>query len=362
MPKLLIHSLSEFREVILGVLDAAAPTHIVEVGSESGGFSAELVKWARAHGATLTTIDPMPAEAVHALAAANADVQRLLLAKSPAALADLAPAQAYVIDGDHNYSVVSRELAQVAGRAERSGEPAVALMHDVCWPAGRRDLYYAPGDLPAGDVHPHTFDRGLDLDSPDTVEGGFRGEGNYAAALREGGPRNGVLTAIEDFMVAHPGWELYVVPAVFGLGVLVPVTHPRHDAIVAAVRAHDRDPLLARLEENRLRNYLHVLQLQDQERSIVAHRDAVVADRDTLRETIAAMAAHAEALRADLTALRAECDALRADGDVLRADRDARRDAAHALEQKLAALEARWYARLGGGIERRLAPLTRRGR
>jgi len=36
------------------------------------------------------------------------------------------------------------------------------------------------------------------------VEGGFRGEGQMAVALEEGGPHNGVPTAVEDYLANRP--------------------------------------------------------------------------------------------------------------------------------------------------------------
>jgi hypothetical protein len=65
-------------------------------------------------------------------------------------------------------------------------------------------------------------------------------------------------------MAANPGYELIVVPAVFGLGILIPTNHPQHDALHAIFAPYDRNPLLERLENNRLRNYLRVIELQDQ--------------------------------------------------------------------------------------------------
>ena len=41
-----------------------------------------------------------------------------------------------------------------------------------------------------------------------------------AAAEREGGGRNGVLTAIEDFIATRDDLELVTVPAFFGFGIV----------------------------------------------------------------------------------------------------------------------------------------------
>src|SRR4051812_10038491 len=122
--ELLLHSLLELRELIFSVIDAAAPRSLVEIGSETGGFTARLVEWAAANGARLVTIDPSPDAAVRELARANPDTHRLLLEKSPDALARCEESELYLIDGDHNFSVVSRELELVHPEA-------IVFLHDV---------------------------------------------------------------------------------------------------------------------------------------------------------------------------------------------------------------------------------------
>lgn len=261
MADLLLHSLAELREVVFGVAEALQPRRMVEIGVGGGAFTAELSAWCARRGTKLASIDPSPPQHVRSLAAASRGMHELVTERSPAALERIAAAELYLIDGDHNYYTVTGELEQIHRACAGS---AVALLHDVCWPWGRRDLYYSPTELPLEHVHPHTYELGVDLDSNASVQGGFRGEGAYAMATHEGGPRNGVLTAVEDFVARHPGLQLRVVPAVFGLGVLFGDGHPQRGALEEVLRLYDRNPLIARLEENRLRNYLRVLALQDE--------------------------------------------------------------------------------------------------
>ena len=56
---------------------------------------------------------------------------------------------AALIDGDHNWYTVYHELRLLAEGAKRNGTPLpVLILHDVLWPYGRRDLYYAPDQIP----------------------------------------------------------------------------------------------------------------------------------------------------------------------------------------------------------------------
>lgn len=351
MAELLIHSLSELREVIEGVLELTEPRHVVEVGSESGSFTERLLAFMAARGGLLTTIDPAPADKVRELGARFPGAHRLLLDRTPQALDGLDAAQVYVIDGDHNYWVVSKELEAIA--AATGDEPPVVILHDVGWPCGRRDFYYAPSVLPEGAVHAHTFDRGVHMDARQSVEGGFRGEGVFAVALEEGGPKNGVLTAVEDFMAAHPGHELVTIPAVFGLGILFHRSHPRRDALRALLAVYDRNPILARLEDNRLRNYLQVIALQDLLARVEAAR---AADHVALAVEREAHEVEREARAAERIEREALATESRARGERI----GALERRVEELEERVRALEGQWYHRYGVRVDRAVGTIRRK--
>jgi hypothetical protein len=133
-------------------------------------------------------------------------------------------------------------------------------LHDVGWPSGRRDYYYAPATLPASALHAYRTGGSVMPGLTQLVAGGFRVD--YAVAEREGGANNGVLTAVEDFRTAHPELVYAEIPCIFGLGILADA----HAAarLAAPLAAFVDNPLLARLEHNRLALYLRVLQLQDE--------------------------------------------------------------------------------------------------
>jgi len=157
-------------------------------------------------------------------------------------------------------------LADAASR--RDGKPLLAVLHDVGWPCARRDMYYAPETIPPEHRHPHSFDVGVTLDLDGVLPGrGMRGVGAFAWALRAGGPKNGVLTAIEDFIAQAQTEDrplLYAyVPAVFGLGVLFDAGAEWAEDVAGLLLPYHENPLIASLERNRLRNYLAVIEWQD---------------------------------------------------------------------------------------------------
>lgn len=267
MSDLLIHSMAEFSDLILEALRIADAQTIVEIGSEAGGMSARLADYCRDRGGALTCIDPAPQPAFTQWLARNPEV-RHVAQPSLAALAMIAAQDAWIVDGDHNWYTVSHELQHIKTACRRDGKPVLAFMHDVGWPCARRDMYYAPERIPDRYRQPHSFDGGVMLDDPGIVEGrGFRGMGQFAVATAEGGPRNGVMTAIDDFLreelAAGRAYGFAEIPAVFGLGVLFDTDAPWSEALADLLLPYHQNKLIRSLEHNRLRNYLRVIELQD---------------------------------------------------------------------------------------------------
>ena len=265
MPDLLIHSMLEFRDIILPALETTGAREIVEIGAEYGGMSQALADHCAQHGGRLTSIDPAPKPEFLDWAAANPAV-RHIAQTSLSAFDQLADVDAWVIDGDHNWYTVFNELTRIRAVCRRDGKPLLAFLHDVAWPCARRDFYYAPEQIPAEFRHHHQQGWGTIPGQNALIPGGgFRG--NFALALHEGGPLNGVLTAVEDFIgtAEADGDNLCfaVVPAVFGLGVLFDATAPWAEALSTSLLPYHDNALLARLEENRLANYLRVIDWQD---------------------------------------------------------------------------------------------------
>ena len=240
------HSMGNLAEIVIPCLEAAAPRSLIEIGAYAGDVTRLLVDFSPNGRLRVWSIDPDPREALVALADANPQLE-LVRRTSLEALPELPAADAYVIDGDHNYYTVSEELRLIAERAADS--MPLLILHDVCWPHARRDSYVAPDQIPENDRH-------------HSVEGaylfpGFKGlrDGGLIyrwPAREEGGPRNGVLTAIEDFLAEREELRFALVPAFFGLGVVWARDAPYSDALEEILRPWDRNPLLERLEANRV--------------------------------------------------------------------------------------------------------------
>jgi hypothetical protein len=241
------YSLGNFFEIWSACFDAAGASTVIEVGAERGRLTQELLKWAGPGGARVTAIEPAPISDLLELVEERPELE-VVEETSLEALEHLPIADAIVLDGDHNYYTLSNELRLIAERAP-DGQLPLLVFHDVCWPLARRDQYAAPERIPAEHRHPYGEDIKLVPGNPGTAERGLPFEWG---ALEEGGPRNGVMTAIEDFMDEQDGLRLAVIPIFFGCGLLWPESAPWSDEVAEIVAPWDRNPILERVEKARV--------------------------------------------------------------------------------------------------------------
>jgi cephalosporin hydroxylase len=209
---------------IAPVLHAAQARRVVEIGALRGETTERMLA-DLGPDAELDVIDPEPAFD-------PADHERRFPGRyrfhqglSLDVLPTLGPVDAALIDGDHNWYTVYNELRLLAEGARRHGtELPLLILHDVLWPYGRRDLYYAPERIPAEFRQPYA-QAGMNPGQKRLHPSKGLNPTMFNAE-EEGGPRNGVMTALEDFLAQHarPVRQL-VVPIYFGLAIVVEDDH-----------------------------------------------------------------------------------------------------------------------------------------
>jgi len=209
--------------VIAPTLLAAGARRVVEIGALQGETTVKLLDLL-GPDSEVHVIDPVPQFDPSEHERRFPGRYHFHRAISHDVLPELPPVDAALIDGDHNWYTVYNELRLLAATARAAGAPLPLLfLHDVGWPYGRRDLYYAPERIPDEHRQPWAqrglrLRRGRDGRTDLLEQGGFNPKMNNA--LEEGGPRNGVLTALEDFIDGHDGGiRLHVVPFYFGLAI-----------------------------------------------------------------------------------------------------------------------------------------------
>jgi cephalosporin hydroxylase len=204
---------------IAPVLHAAHAQRVVEIGALRGETTERMLDDLGPE-AELDVIDPDPAfdpaDHQHRFAGRYRFHQGLSIDVLPT----LGPVDAALIDGDHNWYTVYNELRLLADGARRHGTHLpVLVLHDVLWPYGRRDLYYAPERIPIEFRHPYTragMNPGMKRLHPSK---GLNP--TMCNAEEEGGPRNGVMTALDDFLAGHPRpVRKLVLPIYFGLAIV----------------------------------------------------------------------------------------------------------------------------------------------
>jgi cephalosporin hydroxylase len=242
---------------IAPVLEAARAKRIVEIGALRGETTVQILE-SLAPGSELHVIDPEPEfdPVEHERAFPGRYVFHRAL--SLEVLPNLDAVDAALIDGDHNWYTVYHELRLLAEAAERAGQPLpVLVMHDVGWPYGRRDLYYAPDNIPEEFRQPYAH-AGMRPGRRRLVpRGGLNPTMNNAEV--EGGPRNGVMTALDDFLAEHARpVRMVELPIYFGLAIVVDTERLRDEPALATAldrleSAQGRYELLKLAEDVRLR-------------------------------------------------------------------------------------------------------------
>jgi hypothetical protein len=209
-------------DVLRPLLEVIEPKSIVEIGSESGKTTRLLLEQAETLGAVVHAVDPAPRFDVATWQQLHGERFVFHRKVSLEALHDIETFDVVLIDGDHNWFTVFHELKLIEARChELSIALPLMVLHDVAWPYGRRDLYYDPAAIPEEHRQPYAR-RGISPTESVLLEaGGFNA--HLCNAAHEGGPKNGVLTAVEDYLKQSDERFVFVrIPAAFGLAILLP--------------------------------------------------------------------------------------------------------------------------------------------
>lgn len=282
-----------FWDTLLGpLMESLQPRVIVEVGAAHGDNTRNLLEFARHTGALVHVIDPSPGFDVDEWERLYREHLRFHRSPSLEALPAIEAPDVVLIDGDHNWYTVFHELVALADASKEGRFPVVAF-HDVGWPYGRRDLYYDPDRIPEAYRHPYRR-AGIRTSRDDLdADGGLNLELFNAEVV--GGARNGVLTAIEDFVrEREPGLHFVVVPGIHDLGILYPpetrVLGEEAADFISLLGA--APPLLSHLERVERLRVEAVIEAADRGRELVAARRVIeetsarVAELEGLLETV----------------------------------------------------------------------------
>lgn len=215
------------------IMRAAAPRRVMEIGADDGYNTRRLLAFCRETGAKADIVDPAPSHRLQD--AIDAYPAECVYHKLPSleAIPNAAPPDVVLLDGDHNWRTVYEEFRTLYERAQRENAlPPIIMFHDAAWPYARRDMYYSPDRIEQEYRHDYAY-KGIVPKVSELTEGGLNA--HFANATHEGGARNGVLTAAENFIAEWPQKiHFRLLPFFNGMGVTVPDSRmtPEINAII----------------------------------------------------------------------------------------------------------------------------------
>ena len=190
--------------------------NVVEIGADYGDNTLNIINYVHKNKGFLHSIDPLPNYDYKELQNKYPSFFKQYLDLSLNTLKNLDGIDAVLLDGDHNWYTVFNELKII----DSYNNFPITILHDVYWPYGRRDLYYNPDTIPEKYRKPYSK-KGILLGESHLNDIGINTTFNNVNF--EGGEKNGVLTAIEDFIeYSKRDLAFYSFDLFNGIGILLP--------------------------------------------------------------------------------------------------------------------------------------------
>ena len=207
--------------IIRPIVEAIEGRKILEIGAEHGLSTKALLNFVRSVEGHLHCIDPSPEFDESNLLDEYPGYLSFYKDLSLNVIPNLPEVDVALVDGDHNWHTVLNELRLIEKQHNSDPERMpVIFLHDIGWPYARRDLYYDPTTVPSEYRQPYA-QRGIGRRKAELLDAGGLNR-TLNNAVMEGGPKNGVLTGIEDFLKeSELDFEFLDLPLYFGLGILI---------------------------------------------------------------------------------------------------------------------------------------------
>lgn len=203
--------------IIKPIVEALGPSIMIEIGVDKGENTRNILEYCSKNKCKLISIDPFPDNCINELKYEYENEFTLIRDLSLNVLNNIENAQVFFIDGDHNWYTVYNELMVIQNKSKEFFP--LIFLHDVEWPYARRDLYYNPDDIPPEYTNEYA-QKGIDLHSDQLMEK-YGVNSSLDNALACGTPKNGVLTAVEDFLSqANFDLKFFKIPGFHGLGII----------------------------------------------------------------------------------------------------------------------------------------------
>lgn len=297
--------------IIKPLFVALQSREIVEIGADYGHNTRNILAYCQQKGGRAHIIDPLPKFDPDAFQEEFGDHFIFYPSLSLNALQMIDHMDAVLIDGDHNWYTVYHELRLIEKQCQQneSSFPLI-LVHDVGWPYARRDMYYHPENIPETYRMPYAK-KGMDPDSAELIEKGGLNP-HLCNAVLEHHPRNGVLTAIEDFVKESiHSLELVKIQGFHGLGILYPASfkesYPAFFDFIKELSASDViSQLLVSIEKFRIK---HVITEEADRQRLRAFETARRRESEQADQEIRRLSSDCERLKEDLETMKGRLEA-----------------------------------------------------
>lgn len=257
-----------WNDLLYPIIEGVNANYVVEIGSDTGSNTLNILEYCAENDAYMTTIDPFPKFDTKEFKARYGDRFEIFEELSLNSLPLLQDYDVILIDGDHNWYTVYNELKIIEKNFKGKKFPLIFL-HDIGWPYGRRDLYYNPENIPEFYRQPYVklgiYPGQLELKK----EGGMNH--TLCNSIYENNLKNGVLTAVEDFIdESDLQFSLKIINAFHGLGIL----YTNDSGIDYVVEdALKKSGLVEALEEERIKHKIKASELTSINRSLEEKKD-----------------------------------------------------------------------------------------
>lgn len=206
-----------WRKVIQPVLLEKDLKNIVYIGS-AGDLLNEILEYCKGINGFLHFVNPATPLKLNELNEKCGEIFRHYPDLSLSVLPLIKNYDAVIINGDHNWYTVYHELKIIEKKVNNEGISPIIFIHDIGWPYGRRDSYSDPDNIPL--AYKQAYKKSGLLPQQMTLDDSGLNSHRYNAVY-ENNPRNGVLTAIEDFIEESSiVSSFYEIPSFNGLGIL----------------------------------------------------------------------------------------------------------------------------------------------
>jgi GT2 family glycosyltransferase len=238
--------------LILPIIERVNAKYIVEIGSDNGINTRNILEYCKNNDAHMTAVDPFPKFDINKFKDEYGDKFEIYKELSIKRLPLLKDYDVILLDGDHNWYTVYNEL-KIIEKSFKDKKFPLIFLHDVNWPYARRDLYYNPENIPEDYRQPYKK-LGMYPGQTDLKEkGGLNADLNNSVYVNN--PHNGVLTALEEFIdESNLKFSFESIDAFHGLGIL----HIEDDATKKIVKdCIKKAQFLKIIEEERVKSSIY---------------------------------------------------------------------------------------------------------